>query len=310
MILIFLGLWTICELGQHTFGLSSNPISPFLVISYPLPLQADEAYHRYGKGNKDLLFLGFYIIVFSFIRQTITEYLIKPYAAWLGLKGTKQQRFIEQGYAVFYWGSSTLIGLVSWRCFLNPIQSEACFDPWSESQSKSVMSKQPTWWYNTSEFWKSYPHDRMEPSVKTYYLLQFSYWLQQMLLLSLRIEKPRSDFVELVIHVSLHSIPRPQLLDSRRVRTDWLLISIALCHLVACRMVLSHQSWGLRLALSPLIILIDLPSSSFFLFFCFLTSSHHDRYRHLCQHGHLWHFFGCESQQLFCVFCSSLRLVS
>ncbi|KAG0142312.1 hypothetical protein CROQUDRAFT_662675 [Cronartium quercuum f. sp. fusiforme G11] len=171
MILIFLSLWILFYLLK----LPNNPISPFILISYPLPLESDETYHKYGKGSKDVLFLSFYIIVFSFIRQTITEYLIKPYSSWLGLRGTKQQRFIEQGYAVFYWGSATIIGL-------------------------SVMSKQPTWWYNTAEFWKSYPHYRMEPSVKTYYLLQFSYWLQQMLLLSLRIEKPRSDFVELVIH--------------------------------------------------------------------------------------------------------------
>lgn len=37
--------------------------------------------------------------------------------------------------------------------------------------------------------------------MKAYYLLQFAYWLQQMLLLCLRVEKPRSDFVELCIHV-------------------------------------------------------------------------------------------------------------
>lgn len=175
MILIFLGLYIFFEVFKTPLNLPRNPILPFLSISYPLPLSSSETYHRYGKGTDDLYFLGFYIIVFSFIRQTVTEFFIKPYAVWIGLRGTKQQRFIEQGYAAFYWGSATLIGLV-------------------------VMSKQPTWWYNTTEFWKSYPHYRMEPSVKSYYLLQFAYWLQQMLLLSLRIEKPRSDFVELVIH--------------------------------------------------------------------------------------------------------------
>jgi len=36
--------------------------------------------------------------------------------------------------------------------------------------------------------------------LKAYYLLQFSYWLQQMLVLILRLEKPRSDFNELVVH--------------------------------------------------------------------------------------------------------------
>ncbi|KAG8791698.1 hypothetical protein FRC16_000321 [Serendipita sp. 398] len=40
----------------------------------------------------------------------------------------------------------------------------------------------------------------MPGTVKPYYLLQSAYWLQQFLLLVLRIEKPRSDFAELVAH--------------------------------------------------------------------------------------------------------------
>jgi len=40
----------------------------------------------------------------------------------------------------------------------------------------------------------------MLPELKVYYLLQFSYWLQQLLVLVLRIEKPRSDFLELTCH--------------------------------------------------------------------------------------------------------------
>lgn len=40
----------------------------------------------------------------------------------------------------------------------------------------------------------------MQPDLKYFYLLQFSYWLQQLLVLALRLEKPRVDFKELVIH--------------------------------------------------------------------------------------------------------------
>lgn len=82
------------------------------------------------------------------------------------------------------------------------------------------MSHQPTWWYDTTEFWRSYPHWRLPGVVKAYYLLQFSYWLQQMLLLTLRIEKPRSDFVELCIHVSRVAFTSAGLsADSRRPST-------------------------------------------------------------------------------------------
>jgi acyl-CoA-dependent ceramide synthase len=36
--------------------------------------------------------------------------------------------------------------------------------------------------------------------VKSYYLLQSAYWLQQLLVLALGLEKPRKDFVELIVH--------------------------------------------------------------------------------------------------------------
>ena len=38
--------------------------------------------------------------------------------------------------------------------------------------------------------------------LKTYYLAELAYWLQQMIILIARIEKPRKDFKELVAHVS------------------------------------------------------------------------------------------------------------
>lgn len=40
----------------------------------------------------------------------------------------------------------------------------------------------------------------MTPLIKRYYLMQLAYWVQQLLVLALRLEKPRKDFVELVIH--------------------------------------------------------------------------------------------------------------
>ncbi|GAA6022885.1 hypothetical protein JCM10207_001434, partial [Rhodosporidiobolus poonsookiae] len=157
---------------------ANNPLTPLLFISYPLPHEAGDVAdaQRYGKGPLDLAFLAFYIIVFSFVRQSITEFLIRPFARSLGLKSeSKVVRFMEQAYAVVYFTASGSFGLY-------------------------VMSKQPSWWYNTRHFWLEYPHWRMDGALKSYYLLQFSYWLQQMIVLVMGLEKPRSDFKELVIH--------------------------------------------------------------------------------------------------------------
>lgn len=69
------------------------------------------------------------------------------------------------------------------------------------TRKQYVMRQLPTYWYQTDLFWKEYPHWRMIPELKVYYLLELSYWIQQMLVLVLRLEKPRSDYYELIVHV-------------------------------------------------------------------------------------------------------------
>jgi acyl-CoA-dependent ceramide synthase len=45
-----------------------------------------------------------------------------------------------------------------------------------------------------------YPHWQMIPELKRYYIMQLSYWCQQLIVLLLGLEKPRKDYKELVAH--------------------------------------------------------------------------------------------------------------
>jgi hypothetical protein len=45
-----------------------------------------------------------------------------------------------------------------------------------------------------------YPHWHITGGLKRYYIMQFSYWLQQLVVLLLGLEKPRKDYKELVAH--------------------------------------------------------------------------------------------------------------
>lgn len=45
-----------------------------------------------------------------------------------------------------------------------------------------------------------YPHWDMIPQLKRYYLMQAAYWLQQLIVLVLNLEKPRKDYNELIAH--------------------------------------------------------------------------------------------------------------
>jgi acyl-CoA-dependent ceramide synthase len=121
-------------------------------------------------------FLAYYIVFFSFVRQTLALKVSQPVAKYFGLKReTKIDRFAEQTYALVYFAVSGTCGYF-------------------------VMANLPTYWYRTNEFWTSYPNWNMKANLKRYYLMQFSYWLQQLIVLVLGLEKPRKDYMELVAH--------------------------------------------------------------------------------------------------------------
>lgn len=101
-----------------------NPFEPFLFLSHRVPtaevllMEPSTVFSgdtvRYQKGWYDLAFLSFYVVVFSFLRQASLLYIFKPFAVWWGIKNpVKQERLMEQGYAMLYWGTFGAIGIVS-----------------------------------------------------------------------------------------------------------------------------------------------------------------------------------------------------
>ncbi|EIN10456.1 longevity assurance proteins LAG1/LAC1 [Punctularia strigosozonata HHB-11173 SS5] len=157
-----------------------NPFEPMLYISHRIP-DSPEDDPRYHKGYMDLVFVAYHMIVWSFVRQFITLNICRPTARYFGLnKQSKIERFGEQAYAIVYFGF---------------------FGAWGyASPLYRIMGQLPTWWYNTKYFWIDYPHWDMKPELKRYYLMQAAYWCQQLLVMLLRLEKPRSDYAELVAH--------------------------------------------------------------------------------------------------------------
>ncbi|KZV72106.1 longevity assurance proteins LAG1/LAC1 [Peniophora sp. CONT] len=160
--------------GTH----APSPFAPLLFISHPTPSPTGDDVNdpRYRKGWLDLVFISYYIVFWSFIRQSITIHVCSPFARSFGInRPAKLDRFGEQGYAVLYF---------------------AFFGAWGVR----IMHMLPTWWYNTSAFWTEYPHWQMIPELKAYYLAQAAYWCQQLIVLALRLEKPRKDYNELIAH--------------------------------------------------------------------------------------------------------------
>lgn len=155
------------------FGiLGKDTPNPFRYFLY---LQGQQPSGKYKKEWADIVFVFWHTVWWSFIRQAITIHVLRPLAKRLRVKKGKWMRFTEQGYTVFYMGVLSTCGIY-------------------------VMSGLPTWWYRTEHFWLEYPHREMTFELKLYYLMQLSYWLQQTIILAMKVEKPRKDFKELVAH--------------------------------------------------------------------------------------------------------------
>jgi very-long-chain ceramide synthase len=67
----------------------------------------------YGKGGWDLMFLFFYINVFTMLRAATMEYVLIPIATAGGVAKKKKTRFAEQMWTVIYYSVSFLVGVVS-----------------------------------------------------------------------------------------------------------------------------------------------------------------------------------------------------
>ncbi|KAF2216363.1 hypothetical protein CERZMDRAFT_109275 [Cercospora zeae-maydis SCOH1-5] len=176
--LIVLGAYFVNP-GEH------NPVRSAIFLSYANPALEERTNTipahvgdpvQYGKGKKDVAFVAFYTIVFSFTREFLMQRMIRPIAIWCGIRNRdKQSRFMEQFYTAIYFGISGPFGLY-------------------------VMSRTPVWYFNVPGMYEGFPHRAHEAIFKAYYLLQASYWAQQGLVLVLGLEKPRKDFKELVLH--------------------------------------------------------------------------------------------------------------
>lgn len=158
-----------------------------------------EGTDQYGKGENDFYFVGFYALFFTFLREFVMCVILRPLAGILGVKKPhKVNRFMEQGYAMFYYGLSGPFGLY-------------------------VMKSLPIWFFETAPLYETYPHKTHDWYFKVFYLGQAAFWVQQSVVLLLQLEKPRKDFYELILH---HIVTIALIWLSYRFHFAWMGIQI------------------------------------------------------------------------------------
>ena len=185
---------------------TSNPLHSAIFLSYPAPPDPTAPYPdaiQYGKGLRDIIFVGFYMFFFSFTREIIMQRLLRPIALRCGItKKAKVARFMEQTYTAVYFGVFCPFGLY-------------------------VMYHTEVWYFRINGFYERYPHHTHTADFKAYYLLQAAYWGQQAIVLLLQLEKPRKDFKELVLH---HIVTLTLIVLSYRFHFTYMGIAVFVTH--------------------------------------------------------------------------------
>jgi very-long-chain ceramide synthase len=107
-------LWTVfapCFFGEETA--SRNPFGPIFLLTGYIP-ESSEDDPRYAKTWYDLVFIAYYIVFFSFVRQVIAVNLAQRIVLSYGirLKEGKIERLGEQLYAVLYFTATGISGYV------------------------------------------------------------------------------------------------------------------------------------------------------------------------------------------------------
>ncbi|KAL5119650.1 sphingosine N-acyltransferase lag1 [Pleosporales sp. CAS-2024a] len=238
---LLLGLFVVALYLVYPYP--ANPVAACLFLSYPLdrhdPLipahvRADpRGPVHYGKGARDFAFVAFYMVVLSFTREYCMQRLIRPLAVYYGIRSrAKQSRFMEQAYTALYFAIYGPFGLC-------------------------IMARTPVWYFNPQGMYEGFPHRTNEGLVKAYYLLQASYWAQQLIVLLLMLEKPRKDFAQLVAH---HFITISLIWLSYRFHFTYMGIAVYITHDIS----------DFFLATSKCLNYIDAPfvGPYFFLFMC------------------------------------------
>lgn len=115
MLLLPLVLWLNWKLlAPYVNPEVENPFSVFIIAGRISTSSPDNPLYR--KSWWDLLFIAYYIVVFSFIRQSISIRVSRPLAKYFGLRNeNKADRFGEQLYAFLYF---SVFGAWGYVCVL------------------------------------------------------------------------------------------------------------------------------------------------------------------------------------------------
>ncbi|KAL2888238.1 Sphingosine N-acyltransferase lag1 [Ceratocystis lukuohia] len=128
---------------------------------------------KYAAGADDIYFISFCVVLFTFLRASVMQYLLTPIARMGGITRVKMQaRFTEQAWLLVYYGFFWTFGMYIY--YTSP------------------------YWMNMKELWTNWPDRELNGLSKLYILAQWGFWVQQVLVIN--IEERRKDHYQMLTH--------------------------------------------------------------------------------------------------------------
>lgn len=148
--------------------------SACFTLSYPT-----EQPGQYGQGPRDMYLVGSCIVYLTAFRAFMLDYVLMPIASYCGIGRRKGRvRFAEQAYMLTYYTIYWLWGLYLF------VQDT----PASVNSTESLLIS----------MWRDFPRLTMPLGIKLYYLTQFAFWIQQIVVIHL--EEARKDHYQMLTH--------------------------------------------------------------------------------------------------------------
>ncbi|KAF9701767.1 hypothetical protein EKO04_000905 [Ascochyta lentis] len=172
----------ICD---HQIGISVNLISLLFLTHVFFPRARDRttkffhmSYYNpetnmYGCGTDDLPYVIFWTVAFTGLRVAVMDYMLDPLARLGGIRTKKGlDRFKEQAWLIVYYTISWSLGM--------------------------YIMYHSDFWLNLHGIWEGWPFREVDGLFKWYYLVQWGFWIQQILVVN--IEEKRKDYTQMLTH--------------------------------------------------------------------------------------------------------------
>ncbi|KAL8821073.1 MAG: hypothetical protein Q9223_000835 [Gallowayella weberi] len=172
-------------IASHQIGLAANLLALLMMTHACFPRARSHtrkfwqmSYYnptskKYALGWDDSFLVVFWLVLFTGLRAVVMDSVLTPLAHMLGLNDKKEKtRFAEQAWVLIYDTTFWSLGMY-------------------------IMYKSEHW-LNLRQLWTNWPDREMGGLFKWYYLVQFAFWVQQIIVV--HIEERRKDHWQMFTH--------------------------------------------------------------------------------------------------------------